>query len=208
MAGQARAILLHFGGASYRAEAWVNGRFAGSHEGAYTPFYFDISALLQPAGDQELIVRVAGLSRDRAVDGQILAQAPASKQSWYYEYSGLWGEVSLEVCPVAAIEFVHIEPNLRSEYAMVEVGLMNRGSAAQAIDLQLRVIQPDGKVAADQSSPVVAPPGPGALRLSPGAAQALALASRYPAPVPSRCASSLDDRRGGRAHDGLWHAGF
>ncbi|MEP7357953.1 MAG: sugar-binding domain-containing protein, partial [Anaerolineales bacterium] len=27
-----KAVLLQFGGASYRTEAWLNGRFAGSHE--------------------------------------------------------------------------------------------------------------------------------------------------------------------------------
>ena len=89
-----KVVRLHFGGASYRTEAWINGRFAGSHEGAYTPFHFDITELAQAGRENEIIVRVAGLSRAGPVDGQVLVQAPASKQSWYYEESGLWGEVS------------------------------------------------------------------------------------------------------------------
>ena len=154
-----KSLLLHFAGASYRTEAWVNGQFAGSHEGAYTPFYFDVTALVRAGGEQELIVRVAGLSRDRPVDGQILVQAPASKQSWYYEYSGLWGEVSLETRPVVAIEMVQIEPDLRGESASVQVGLMNRCGAAQPVELQLRVTCPDGATALEQSERLVAPPG-------------------------------------------------
>ena len=152
-------VLLNFGGASYRAEAWIDGRFAGSHEGAYTPFYFDVTALLRPGIEQELIVRVAGLSRERPVDGQVLVQAPASKQGWYYEYSGLWGEVYLEACPAVAIEMIHIEPDLQRENARVELGLMNRTSGIQALDLWLRVFRPDGALAAEQREQVVTPPG-------------------------------------------------
>src|SRR5687768_16308716 len=30
-----RLLVLRFGGASYRTEVWLNGRFLGSHEGSY-----------------------------------------------------------------------------------------------------------------------------------------------------------------------------
>ena len=141
-----KAVLLHFGGASYRTEAWLNGRFAGSHEGAYTPFYFDVTGLVQSAADNLLVVRVAGLMRARAVDGQVLVQAPASKQSWYYEYSGLWGDVILEARPRVALEYIHIEPDLRGERAMVELAVANRSEGAQIANLLLRVYRPDGEL--------------------------------------------------------------
>jgi hypothetical protein len=154
-----KAVLLHFGGASYRTEAWLNGRFAGSHEGAYTAFYFDVTAHARPGDDNELIVRVAGLMRTRPVDGQVLIQAPASKQSWYYEYTGLWGDVSLEARSRVAIEAIRIEPDLRGESALAEVSVANRGEAVQAASLRLRVFRPDGEPVIDQSETVALPPG-------------------------------------------------
>src|SRR5512146_3180904 len=33
-----RVTLLRFEGVIYRCEVWVNGKFAGGHEGGYTPF--------------------------------------------------------------------------------------------------------------------------------------------------------------------------
>ncbi|MEP7356846.1 MAG: glycoside hydrolase family 2 TIM barrel-domain containing protein, partial [Anaerolineales bacterium] len=154
-----KAVLLQFGGASYRTEAWVNGRFAGSHEGAYTPFYFDVTDLVRHGADNELIVRVAGLMRTRAVDGQVLVQAPASKQSWYYEYTGLWGEVSLEARPRVSIESIHVEPDLRGEKAMVEVAVANRSEAAQGANLGLNLYGPSGELLPGAEAVVALPPG-------------------------------------------------
>jgi hypothetical protein len=154
-----KAVLLHFGGASYRTETWVNGRFAGTHEGAYTPFYFDVTGLVHAGAANELIVRVAGLMRTRAVDGQVLVQAPASKQSWYYEYTGLWGDVTIEARPLVSIEWIHVEPDLRGERAMVEVAVANRSEAAQSAGLRLTVYRPDGELELELTQPVALPPG-------------------------------------------------
>ncbi len=41
--GKDRRVLLHFGAVDYRAMVWVNGRFAGRHEGGNTPFQLQTS---------------------------------------------------------------------------------------------------------------------------------------------------------------------
>ena len=91
---QGRVLRLHLSGASYRAEAWLNGVYVGSHEGAYTPFSFDVTPVIRAGAENHLVVRVAALSKTRDVDGMALAQSPASKQGWYYTHGGLWGDVS------------------------------------------------------------------------------------------------------------------
>ena len=96
---QKNVLQLHFGGASYRAEVWLNGVYVGSHEGAYTPFRFDVTSLAHAGAENQLVVRVAALSKTEDVDGMVLRQSPASKQSWYYTHGGLWGEVYLEALP-------------------------------------------------------------------------------------------------------------
>jgi len=57
LGGQKR-ILLHFGAVDWETTVWVNGQPVGSHRGGYDPFTFDITAALQPAGEQELVVGV------------------------------------------------------------------------------------------------------------------------------------------------------
>lgn len=49
-------IILRFGGAFYRARAWLNGVELGLHEGYFQPFGFDITDLLGP-GENVLAVR-------------------------------------------------------------------------------------------------------------------------------------------------------
>ncbi len=154
-----KVVLLHSAGAAYRAEAWVNGRFVGSHEGAYSPFWFDITACANFGGDNELVIRVAGFSRDREVDGVALLQAPASKQSWYYIHTGLWGEVSLQALPWVAVEAARVEPDLHREMALVELRIRNRRAEHCLLDVRLTLRQADGAVAAEQGGRV-AVPGP------------------------------------------------
>lgn len=50
-------LILHFGAVDHSATVWVNGRFAGRHEGGYTPFHADITDLLRAEGPQDVVVR-------------------------------------------------------------------------------------------------------------------------------------------------------
>ena len=44
---EGKRSLLHFEGADFQTEVWVNGKAAGKHTGAYSRFSFDVTALLQ-----------------------------------------------------------------------------------------------------------------------------------------------------------------
>lgn len=158
--GWARQVcLLHFEGASYRAEAWINGVFLGSHEGAYTPFWFDLTQALRPGEENELVVRVAGLSKNRPVDGMSLKHVPASKQSWYYTHGGLWGNVRLESRPWVSIQALALEPYFMREKVSIEVTLHNRLNGVQESHLDIQVTDPDGKKADAVSARAPAVPG-------------------------------------------------
>ena len=154
-----RSIELQFGGASYRAEAWLNACYLGSHEGAYTSFHFDATAAARPGAENELVVRVAGLSKSADVDGFALRHSPASKQSWYYTYSGLWGNVQLAALPRLAIRTLAIEPDLRAEHVQIEAAVQNAGQATWPVDLQLQVCDASGMAVAEQEARVAPPPG-------------------------------------------------
>src|SRR5439155_4385784 len=55
--GPAQHLLLNFGAVDYAATVWVNGKLAGSHEGGYTPFQLDVTALLTNDAIQTIVVR-------------------------------------------------------------------------------------------------------------------------------------------------------
>ena len=154
-----RVLYLRFGGASYRTEVWLNGHYLGSHEGAYTPFRFDATSAARIGAENELVVRVAGLSRKRDIDGMPLQQMPASKQSWYYIESGLWGDVSLEAVPRLSCHDVAIQPDLRREAVGVEVVIRNAHASACPVALSLDVLSPAGEVASARREQVTVPPG-------------------------------------------------
>jgi beta-mannosidase len=87
-------VWLTFAGVDYFAAVWLNGRELGTHRGAFIPFEYDVTALLQPRN--ELVVEVDC----PAPDADTLVR-PLLPRGWVRPGNGgLWGEVALEVrCP-------------------------------------------------------------------------------------------------------------
>lgn len=56
--GDYRRVRLRFDGVDYFAAVWVNGQWAGEHEGHFAPFSLDVTGLLHP-GENVLVVRVS-----------------------------------------------------------------------------------------------------------------------------------------------------
>jgi hypothetical protein len=75
-------VLLHFGAVDYIARVWVNDRLATVHEGGYTPFYADITHLLDPSGRQTITVQVEDDPFDLA--------KPRGKQDWQLTPHSIW----------------------------------------------------------------------------------------------------------------------
>ena len=106
-----RRILLHFGAVDYKATVWVNGRFAGEHEGGHTPFRFEITSLLI-AGTNSVTVRVEDPPSDRYL--------PRGKQHWeeksesifYTRTTGIWQTVWIEPVGSSYLEKVKVDATI------------------------------------------------------------------------------------------------
>jgi beta-galactosidase/beta-glucuronidase len=104
-------VLLNFGAVDYRAQVWVNGQSAGSHEGGNVPFSFDVTPFLKP-GENVITVRAEDPPTDRTI--------PRGKQYWevesrsifYTRTSGIWQTVWLEAAGESYIDSVRIAPSL------------------------------------------------------------------------------------------------
>ena len=105
-----KRVLIHFGGVDWEARVHVNGTKAGTHRGGYDPFSFDITELLKPGTEQELLVGVydPSDSGDQARGKQV--RKPGG--IWYTSTTGIWQTVWLE--PVGATSLVDavITPDL------------------------------------------------------------------------------------------------
>jgi len=92
-ADPARRLFLHFGAANYLAEVYLNGRKLGRHIGGFTPFGFEVTGLVHPAGNS-LVVRV---------DNQRHADAVPTVNTDWWNYGGLTRDVALVETPATFI---------------------------------------------------------------------------------------------------------
>jgi beta-galactosidase len=108
-----RAVTLRFGSANYVADAWLNGRWLGYHEGGSTPFAFDVSSAVLLGADNVLAVRVHTIPLGTRAD--IL---PWGLIDWW-NYGGLTGSVWLEAAPAVHVVRADVVPHLDA----IDVGL-------------------------------------------------------------------------------------
>ncbi|SET24970.1 glycoside hydrolase family 2 protein [Paenibacillus sp. NFR01] len=106
-----KRTFLHFEGVDYHASCWVNGKFAGEHEGAYARFSFDITDLLHRSGENIITVRVQ--------DSDSCMQ-PRGKQRWagrnhdgfYDQTTGIWKNVWIEHVHATRVDTVKMTPDI------------------------------------------------------------------------------------------------
>ncbi|HZJ70999.1 MAG TPA: hypothetical protein VFF36_08715, partial [Planctomycetota bacterium] len=91
----ARAVL-RFEQVDYVCQVWLDGKPVGQHEGGFEPFAFDLTGRLRAGAEQRLVVRVVDPGA-RPVDGLTLRATPHAKQSWYENFGGLLGPVTLQL---------------------------------------------------------------------------------------------------------------
>lgn len=115
-------LFLNFGAVDYAASVWIDGVRAGSHEGGYTPFSFDITDLLR--GEVHTVVVCA---EDNPSD---LAK-PRGKQDWqlephsiwYPRTTGIWQSVWLERRPPTWIDAIRWSSSLSDWDVACEIRL-------------------------------------------------------------------------------------
>ncbi|MDR1484741.1 MAG: hypothetical protein LBT09_07950 [Planctomycetaceae bacterium] len=107
-----KRILLHFDAVDWETIVYVNGQFAGKHQGAYDPFYFDITNCIKTSRDEvnEIIAHV--------YDPTNHGEQPRGKQSinpsgtQYRSVTGIWQSVWLEPVAQSYIQSLNISTNI------------------------------------------------------------------------------------------------
>jgi Glycosyl hydrolases family 2, TIM barrel domain/Glycosyl hydrolases family 2, sugar binding domain/Glycosyl hydrolases family 2 len=113
--GGGKRLLLHFQAVDWEAHVTVNGQEAGRHKGGYDAFTFDITGLVKPAGENELVVDVWDPS-DRSWQPRGKQELKAMTDPggiMYTPCSGIWQTVWLEPVPAAtAFEELNLIPDV------------------------------------------------------------------------------------------------
>ncbi len=136
-----RRLFVHFGGANYRADVFLDGKKVGSHEGGFTPFAFELTDLVRD-GENRLLVHV---NNERRKDG-----IPGQGYDWF-NYGGLTRDVDLVETPATYIRdyFIQLAPgSLRRVQGWVKLA----GSApAQPVHVRIAELGVDVRAQADAS---------------------------------------------------------
>lgn len=147
-----KRIILHFGAVDYQAKIWVNGQFIGEHEGGHTPFYFDITNVINPEGEQVIVLR--------ADDDPFDLTKPRGKQDWqkephsiwYPRTTGIWQTVWIEEVGATYIDKLKCSPLLERWEIGCEVFIS--GDCPPGMKLRVKLSK-DSQVLADDTYNVI-----------------------------------------------------
>ncbi len=136
--------LINFDGVYMNSEVWVNGKLVGNHPYGYTAFQFDITKFLNPAGEPNVIaVKVKN----------------EGKNSRWYSGSGIYRHVWLiQKQPVRITHdgvFINTENIAGNEATITVLSTIENSAATSAdVNLQIRIVDGKGKVAATSKTAV------------------------------------------------------
>ena len=124
-------LLLHFGAVDWKTAVYVNGQFVCAHKGGYDAFTFDISRVVKPGAENELVVAV--------LDATGAGQA-AGKQNYnkfnkpggiaYTACSGIWQTVWMETVAANYIVNLKLIPDVDAECLRVTVNDNTKSAGA------------------------------------------------------------------------------
>jgi len=144
-ADESKTVVLNFDGVYMETEVWVNGKKAGIHKNGYTPFWFDITSLLKPSGEANVIaVKVENKGRN----------------SRWYSGSGIYRNVHLTFTqPVhLAVWGAKITtPAIKQNSAIVNIAVTAKNETGNEVKAQITINLKDkeGKVAGTAKENVV-----------------------------------------------------
>ena len=145
-----KVAYLQFDGVYMNADVWLNGNHLGFHPYGYTPFYYDITSFLNPAGQANVVaVRV----RNEGLNSRWYSGSGINRHVWLT----LVNPVHIDVSGGLYITTPAVSEN--SADVKIATTLLNTGSKDKNIVLQTRLFDPSGKLAGSASSNSALTPG-------------------------------------------------
>jgi len=139
-----KRVFLYFGAVNYTCNVWVNGKEAGSHEGGFTPFSFDVTTLLEEGGNF-VIVRVNNERKPENV--------PTLNFDWW-NYGGITRDVMLVETPEVFIDDYLVQLPKGMTDAVEGYIRLNTPAAGVSVGLQIPELDIDRQFVTDEHGEV------------------------------------------------------
>jgi beta-glucuronidase len=166
-------VVLRFDAACHRATVWFDDEEVASHEGGYTPFEADVTALARPGQEHRVTVVVDNqLSWQSLPPGVVFPKPDGRKLQHYYHdfynYSGLHRSVWLSATPVAHLDDLTVITERDGTTGIVRCTAEVAGETTAAV--RFRLHDEAGQVVAEGAGPTGELRVPDAHLWQPGAA--------------------------------------
>ena len=130
-------VKLMFYSVNYVCDVWVNGKYAGYHEGGYTPFAFDISSLLNYGSTNTIAIRVDNIAWNSRKD-----IVPYTIPDWF-NYAGVIHDLYLEITkPVSVARANTVTKNINGDVE-TSVIIYNSGKETSQVTAIMNVYEAD-----------------------------------------------------------------
>jgi len=151
-------VYLHIGAANYKSWFWLNGKKVCEHEGGYTSFNCDVTAVIHP-GDNFVVAAVDNTRHEDYV--------PTLETDWW-NYGGLTRSVSLIEVPAAFIDQYDVHLS-RTEDSVVEGWVhVTGGQSGAKVDVEIPELQAKASIVLDaEGKALLHMPVKGLVRWSP-----------------------------------------
>ena len=133
-----------FQASNYRTGIWINGKAAGSHDGGYTPFDFEIQDFLNYGASNQLTVRIVSpiITKDIRVDDL----GPNDMPHWRGGLTaGIWQSATLEFNQSAWIKHTFYKPKIKDSTFGLDLELRCNETTSQAAILKIDVCDNKGE---------------------------------------------------------------
>ncbi len=139
-----KRYFLRVGAANYSAHVYLNGQFAGTHEGGFTPFTFEVTSLVT-SGENRVTIGVDSERTDASV--------PPPVTDWE-TYGGVTREILLVETPATYIDetWIRLAPDGR---IAADVWLSGEAAAGQPVSVSVPALKLTLSGAADASGHAV-----------------------------------------------------
>ena len=134
-----KTLYLEFDAVNYACRVWLNGVEIGGHEGGYHRFRLPLGSAARAKEPNDLVVRVVDPGR-QPIDGLTLRDIPNAKESWYFNFGGIWGGVRLLGKPALSIEDVSVVADPASGKVAVQLDVEKREGAPRDLPLQIKIV--------------------------------------------------------------------
>lgn len=144
-------LKVHFGGVKWNSEVYLNGRRVGGNLGGYEPFDVDITGVVTPDAQNQLLVGVhdwTGVFVDRNTEfGDTAGRSPRyvprdeaiSPIGGHVTYYGIWDDVTLITHDPVYVSDVFIKTSVQDRQLTADVTITNETEGAVSAELGAEV---------------------------------------------------------------------